>query len=85
MVTGSRARQVNNQEARDFGISTDPFHAAKFVVALAKDRGLKGVIDEFLKVIAQHMPRPLAAQVPEQPKRLGRRWEAQMLAGLLSG
>ncbi|MEU9464444.1 hypothetical protein [Streptomyces sp. NPDC048312] len=66
-------------------LRTDPFHAALFVVDLVKARGLTTVIDELLKAIAQHMPRPLAVQVPGHLKKLGRRREERTLAGLLTG
>ncbi|MFE5811376.1 hypothetical protein [Streptomyces sp. NPDC056491] len=66
-------------------LRTDPFHAALLVVDLVKARGLTTIIDDFLKAIAQHMPRPLAAQVPGHLKKLGRRREERALAALLAG
>ncbi|MFG2227944.1 hypothetical protein [Streptomyces sp. NPDC048644] len=66
-----------------FALRTNPFHAAAFVVALAA-RGLDIAIDEFLRAIALHTPRPLAALTPADLKKLGRRREARTLAGLLS-
>ncbi|MEW2635388.1 hypothetical protein AB0903_28025 [Streptomyces sp. NPDC048389] len=70
---------------KTIALRTDPFHAAHFVAALNKTRGLATAIDEFLKAIAQHMPRPLAEQVPAHLKKLGRRREERTLSALLAG
>ncbi|MFD3330163.1 hypothetical protein [Streptomyces sp. NPDC058701] len=69
---------------KTIALRTDPLNVALLVVDLAKARGLTTVIDEFLKAIAQHMPRPLAVKVPTHLKKLGRRREERALAGLLA-
>jgi hypothetical protein len=57
---------------------------AEMVEALAEDRGLRPVIDEFLQVVVEQTPRPLAVQAPPELREIGRRREARVLADLLA-
>lgn len=69
---------------RVYAQRTSPFGVAELVRALAKARGLRPVIDEFLQTVTEHMPRPLATQAPAQLREFGRRREARVLTDLLA-
>jgi hypothetical protein len=68
---------------RVYAQRTDPVGAAELVRAFAKARGLRPAIDQFLRTVSEHTPRPLAREVPEQLRQLGRRREARLLNELL--
>lgn len=69
---------------RVYAQRTDPLGAAELVQAFAKARGLRASINQFLQMVSEHTPRPLADKVPEQLRQLGRRREARLLAELLA-
>ncbi|MCY0924014.1 hypothetical protein OS965_38835 [Streptomyces sp. H27-G5] len=63
---------------------TSPQGAAELVEALTKARAPRSLVDQALRTVSQHTPRPLAQQVPEQLRQAGRRREARLLDALLA-
>ncbi|MFE2500219.1 hypothetical protein [Streptomyces scopuliridis] len=63
---------------------TSAMGAAELVCELAKTRSLRPVVNQFLRTVSAHMPRPLAQKVPEQLRQVGRDGDAQLMAVLLT-
>ncbi|WP_406294372.1 hypothetical protein OG948_05905 [Embleya sp. NBC_00888] len=81
-------KQGNDAAARAYlrvyAQRTDSLGAAELVQAFAEARGLRASINQFLRMVSEHTPRPLADEVPEHLRQLGRRREARLLAEMLA-